>query len=109
MSDRYLYDGAWDLESGIRVERFSHRSIQLSAQTITTRLFYDLIAADGAVRRRTTSYLMRYVHRFELEVLLHAAGFELEGIYGSYALDPLEDDSDQVIVVAHRTANPGES
>jgi len=47
---------------------------------------------------------MRYIHRFEMEGLLDQAGFVLEGVYGSYELDPLEDDSAIMLFVAHRRA-----
>jgi hypothetical protein len=109
MDEHYTFDAEWRLNSGSTVQRFSHRQVDSAEQRITTRLFYDLISLDGAVTRRTTSYVMRYVHRFELEALLSEAGFELEGIYGSYSLDPLEHDSEQLIAVSHRTPNAGEA
>ena len=108
MDDRYAFDAEWSLDKEAVVQRYSHRQLDSAAQTISTRLFYDRIQSDGSVARRTTSYQMRYVHRFELELLLITGGFELEGVYGSYALDPLEHDSENLIVVAHRTANPDE-
>jgi ubiquinone/menaquinone biosynthesis C-methylase UbiE len=108
MDDHYTFDAEWTLDSGSTVQRYSHRQLDSSEQRITTRLFYDLIALDGTVTRRTTSYVMRYVHRFELESLLSEAEFELEGIYGSYSIDPLEHDSDQLIAVSHRTPKAGE-
>jgi ubiquinone/menaquinone biosynthesis C-methylase UbiE len=109
MDDRYTFDASWETASGEKVERFSHRQVDAASQMIHTTLFYDLTAIDGSMKRRTTSYLTRYVHRFEMEGLLSETGFEIEGIYGSYSLDPLERDSDQMIFVAHRTANPDET
>ncbi len=109
MADRYTFDAEWTRNDGSRIQRFSYRHLDTSQQTITTKLFYDEVAPDSALRRSTTEYVMRYIHRFELELLLSIAGFELEGIYGSYSLDPLEQDSEVIIAVAHRTANEGES
>jgi hypothetical protein len=37
-----------------------------------------------------------------MEGLLVEAGFEMEGIYGSYQLEPLDDSSRTMIFVAHR-------
>ena len=108
MDDRYAFDAEWQLDSGDTVQRFSHRQIDPVEQLVTTRLFYDVTGTDGQLTRRATSYRMRYVHRFELELLLLHAGFEIEGTYGSYSLDPLDTDSDHLIVVAHRTANSDE-
>ena len=109
MDDRYAFDGEWQLEDGRVLQRFSYRTLDSSRQRIMTRLFYDHISADGTVHRQSTRYAMRYLHRFELEGLLEVCGFELEGTYGSYSLDPIDHASEQLIVVAHRTANPGES
>ncbi len=108
MDDRYAFDAEWELDSGSSVQRFSNRQIDPIDQIVTTRLFYDLVDQHGNLTRRSTSYQMRYVHRFELELLLMHAGFEIEGAYGSYSLDPISADSEHLIVVAHRTANPGE-
>lgn len=108
MADRHAFDGEWSIEGANTIQRFSFRQIDSSAQIISTRLFYDRASPDGHLTRTTTSYNMRYVHRYELELLLAAAGFEIEGIYGSYGLEPVEHDSEQIIAVAHRTANHGE-
>jgi hypothetical protein len=78
-----------------------------SEQTITTTLFYDRTDAhSGQVTRRVVSYKLRFVHRFELELLLEQAGFAVEAIYGSYDLDPLTDESPQMFVVAQRQLSP---
>lgn len=108
MEDRYTFDSRWTVPSGDRVERYSYRQLDSANQFVTTTLFYDVISASGTVTRHTTSYQMRYIHRFELESLLEGSGFEIEGLYGSYALDPLEHDSEHLIAVAHRTPDPGE-
>jgi ubiquinone/menaquinone biosynthesis C-methylase UbiE len=109
MDDRYAFDGTWQVDNGTRVERFSHRQVDSANQVIKTTLFYDVVSSDSTLRRHTTSYEMRYIHRFELEGLLSESGFELEGIYGSYQLDPIDASSHQIIAVAHRTPNPGEA
>lgn len=109
MDDRYAFDAEWNMNSGNLVQRYSHRHLDSAEQLITTRLFFDVIDESGAIARQTTTYRMRYVHRFELELLLSHAGFELEGIYGSYGLEQYDHEADQIITVAHRTANPGES
>jgi ubiquinone/menaquinone biosynthesis C-methylase UbiE len=109
MDDRVQFDGQWQLHDGQLIQRFSHRQLDSSRQLITTNLFYDRTEPDGSLARTSTSYRMRYVHRFELELLLTTSGFEMEGFYGSYALDQFEQDSDNMIAIAHRTANPGEN
>jgi ubiquinone/menaquinone biosynthesis C-methylase UbiE len=108
MDDRYTFDAHWATDSGSSVERYSYRQLDSASQIVTTTLFYDTISESGIVHRRTASYTMRYIHRFELELLLTLAGFEIEGIYGSYSLDALEHDSEHLIAVAHRTPDSGE-
>ncbi len=102
MDDRLTLDGTWSVPDGSRIDRFSYRRVHPAQQLIETTLLYDQTAPDGTMRRTSTSYQTRYVHHFEMLGLLDDAGFALESVYGSYALDPLEDGSDVMIFVAHR-------
>jgi ubiquinone/menaquinone biosynthesis C-methylase UbiE len=100
-----VWDGSWQLPDGSRLDRFASRSVRPAEQTITTSLFYDQTdPTTGTVRRRTATYALRYIHRFELELLLESSGFELEAIYGSYDLEPLDDESPSMLAVARRRA-----
>lgn len=97
------HDGHWTLPDGSRLDRFATRTVHPAEQTIVVTLFYDRSdPATGVVTRRVAEYTLRYVHRFELELLLERAGFRVEAIYGSYDLEPLRDDSLQMLVVAER-------
>ena len=102
MDDRLTRDGSWQLPGDERLDRFTHRHIFPAEQRVRTTHYYDHVGPAGAVHRTIADYDLRYVHRFELETLLDLAGFAIEGIYGSYALDLLEDDSATMIFVAHR-------
>ena len=99
---RLLHDGTWTLPDSSQLDRFSARRVSPAEQTIETTLFYDRRRPDGTLARNTVTYTLRYVHRFELELLLEVAGFRVEAIYGSYQLDPLEDESPLMFVVAQR-------
>jgi SAM-dependent methyltransferase len=101
MDDRLALDGSWTLEDGSRVDRFSQRRVYPARQLIDTTLILDRSDGDGVVRRSVTSYRTRYIHHFEMLGLLDEAGFVIEGIYGSYELDPFEDSSPVMIFVAH--------
>src|SRR5690606_5833796 len=70
MDDRYTFDASWQLSADRRVERFSYRQLDVAEQTIMTTLFYDLVDVEGNIKRTTTSYSTRYIHRFEMESLL---------------------------------------
>lgn len=102
MDGQLHHDGTWHLPSGERVDRLSHRRLSVTEQRIDTTLYYDRVATDGTVQRHIAEYSTRYIHRFEMEGLLDEAGFVIEGIYGSYQLDPLEDSSSIMLFVAHR-------
>lgn len=102
MDDRFVLDGHWPLPGGGQLVRFSQRRVHPATQLIDSVLFYDHLSAGGELRRTMAAYTMRYLHRFELEGLIGEAGLAIEGIYGDYSLQPLEDGSPQLIVVAHR-------
>jgi len=57
---------------------------------------------SGAVKRATLSVDLRYVFRFEMELLLERAGFSVEGVYGNTDLEPYGMDSERMIFVARR-------
>lgn len=101
MDDRLQHDGGWTLPDGSRVDRFSQRHLSPARQTIETTLFIDRTSPDGTLRHSASSYRTRYIHHFEMLALLEAAGLELEGVYGSYELEPLDDHSPNMIFVAH--------
>lgn len=95
-----VHEGRWATSDGSLIDKFSSRRITSSQQTIATELWYDEIGPSGAVRRFATSYLMRYVHWSELELMLHRSGYTEWQVYGSYELDPYDDGSERMIVTA---------
>ena len=82
------------------VTHFVSWDIDPDAQTIETTHFYDWLSDGEAVRRRRTSFRLRYLERDEVEAALRATGFARSEIYGSAQLDPFEPDSDRMIFVA---------
>lgn len=102
LDDQFRLDGQWVLPNGERIDRMSNSRVHVAEQRIETTLFYDRLLRSGELRRTVTSYVTRYIHRFEMEGLLAEAGFAIEGIYGSYQLEPLDDSSRTMIFVAHR-------
>jgi len=77
----------------------SVRASRAEQVTVDTILF-DLIAADGTVRRRRIEVAMRAIGRYEVEYLLERAGLRLSAVYGDTSLSPYGDESDSMIVVA---------
>ena len=85
-----------------RTMRFYTDEVDLGRQLIHTTYIVDEIDAGGRVRRTLFPFSLRYVFRYELELLLRHAGFEAEAIYGSYDLDEFSGDSEKLIAVARR-------
>jgi SAM-dependent methyltransferase len=82
------------------VQGFSSTVDTPSEQLLSLSLWYDQIDAAGTVRRTLTTMPLRYTYRFELELMMTAAGFRLNQVYGSYDLDPYATDSPNMLMVA---------
>jgi len=62
----------------------------------------DEVDSEGLVRRATIPVSLRFVYRFEMELLLKIAGFTVEAIYGSYDREPFDSHSSRMIFVARK-------
>ena len=100
-----IHEGHWELPSGGEVDKFASRVIRQETQQVETRLWYDRTGPDGTVRRTTSEFTLRWVHRAELELMLELAGFADWQLYGSYELDPFDARSERLIVAAEATAS----
>ena len=77
-------------------------STDLAAQVRVIRSAYELVTDAGAVTKRFVEWPYRYVYRFEAELLLEQAGFEIEAVYGGYAREPFVSDSRTMLMLARR-------
>lgn len=91
-----------DPATGRTVQKFITMRFDHARQIQHIVLLYDEIAEDGAVRRATLTVDLRYVFRFEMELLLEKAGFMVEGVYGSPDMEPYGMESEQMIFVARK-------
>lgn len=78
------------------------RTVDLAEQIMHVTLMYDEVAADGEMRRTLAAFDLRYLWRFEAELLLDKAGYTAEAVYGGWDLSPFANDSDRLILVARR-------
>ena len=85
-----------------RTMRFYTDEVDLGRQLIHTTYIVDEIDPEGNVKRTLFPFTLRYLFRYELELLLRHAGFEVEAIYGSYELDQFSGESEKLIAVARR-------
>jgi SAM-dependent methyltransferase len=87
---------------GDRVDRFVSALYRAATQTVDATWFYDIAVADGTLRRIAVPFTMRLIGRYEIELLLRAAGLTLEAIYADADLTPFHDTAERMLVVAAR-------
>lgn len=89
------------LPTGDRLDKWVVRTHDLAAQSIDTTVMFDVTdRATGLVTRVSDYYATRYIHRYELEHLLHRTGWQIVSLYGSYELEPFDSDSERMLVLA---------
>ncbi|GAB4544322.1 MAG: class I SAM-dependent methyltransferase [Anaerolineae bacterium] len=89
-----------DPGTGHTIHRFYTRRLDLATQTQHITFILDEVDLTGVVHRTLFSFRMRFVYRYEMELLLRTAGFRLERLYGSYDLEPFDGSSEKMIFVA---------
>ena len=98
----YFEDETSDPKTGHTVQWYWRHDIDLAAQMRHLVYVLDEIDETGLVRRTQIPFSLRFVYRFEMELLLKLAGFELDTIYGDYTFDPFDGHSPRMIVVASK-------
>lgn len=89
-------------EKGQTATKFAAMEVELAEQLLQVRLWYDVLSLDGFVRRSSTQLTYRWFYPPELEMLLERAGYEVEGYYGSYDLQPYHADSPLLIALGKK-------
>lgn len=91
-----------DPQSGHTIVKFLARTVDLAEQILHIHHVYDEINSDGHVQRTIAPYELRYLWRFEAELLLEKAGYAIEAIYGDWNMGAFESASERLILVAKR-------
>lgn len=94
--------------TGHTVQWYWRHEIDLAEQMRHLTYILDEIDQEGWVRRAQLPFSLRYVYRYEMELLLRASGFSLETLYGSYDLDPFHSQSAKMIFVARKEEESGQ-
>ncbi|MEM7034017.1 MAG: class I SAM-dependent methyltransferase [Chloroflexota bacterium] len=91
-----------DMVTNNTIQWYVSRRLEVDQQLEDVTFILDEIQEDGILRRGTLSFSLRYVHRFEAELLLSQTGFELQEIYGDYDLSLYDKHSPRLILVAKK-------
>lgn len=89
-----------EAETGHLVMQQSVSHLDRTEQLMEVTWFYDEITDDGTLKRTIVPVTVRYFFAAEITLLLGAAGFEVEDIYGDFDGSPFEDGCPRMIVVA---------
>ncbi len=92
-----------DPATGRPITKFVLRRPQPDEQVDELVFFYDEQDERGYLRRSSVELKLRWFTRFELELLLDSAGWQVDELYGSYELEPYGPNSERIIVIARPT------
>jgi SAM-dependent methyltransferase len=97
------FDKSWtDPASGSTVMKQVIRTVDQAEQLMHITMLYDEIALDGRVQRTVVPFDLRYLWRFEAELLLEKAGFVVETVFGDWDPAPFDSASERLILVARK-------
>ncbi len=91
-----------DPETALVVTKTVAAEYEPASGTVQVRAFFDEGEPGAPPRRWIRHDVLRLVGAEELRDMALAAGFQVEMLAGTYALDPLEAHDDRVILVARR-------
>jgi SAM-dependent methyltransferase len=90
-----------DPQTGRPITKFVLRRPVPAEQLDELMFFYDEQDESGYLKRSLVELRLRWFTRFELELLLQTAGWDIEEVYGGYDLAPFGPTSDRLVLVAH--------
>lgn len=64
--------------------------------------FFDETMADGTIKRTVAPLHLRYIYRYEMQLLLEKAGFIIEDLYGSHDFEEFGASSAKLIYICRR-------
>jgi SAM-dependent methyltransferase len=104
MADR---DAAGELRQVFRAAKAGETHTRYAAswddageQMLRLSLTFETLGAGGSVRQTTAELHLRYLYRWELELLVRLAGFGVVAAYGSYDLEPFSSTGPRIVVQA---------
>jgi len=90
------------------VRRYSSNVPRPATQVLETRFRWEVLEEGRVVDQASTSFPMRWYHRFELEHLLARCGLRVTALHGGFGRAPLEDASPEMVFECRAAPGPPE-
>jgi len=97
-----LADSWINNENSASVLKWSIRTLDIGAQIQDTLFIYEEIFSDGQTRRTLCPFQLRFLWQNEGELMLQAAGFEVEDVWGDFDCNPYDSSSERLIFFARK-------
>jgi SAM-dependent methyltransferase len=91
-----------DETTGAQVIKWVVRTVDWAQQLQETVFIYEETLPDGGSRRTTCPFTLRFLWRHEAELMLQAAGFAVEHVWGDFEGDEYDAASDHLILLARK-------
>ncbi len=98
-----FHQGAWtDERQQIIVSHLIAATSDPDARALHLTHFYDIHPQDGPLRRVVVEHALALLSPGEAELLLESCGFQISHLFGDYDLNPCDETSPRLILVATR-------
>jgi hypothetical protein len=97
IADHWLDD-----TTGAQVVKWVVREVDWAEQLQDTIFTYEETLPDGSFRRTTCPFTLRFLWRNEAELMLRAAGFDVEYVWGGFYGEDYISSSEHLILIARK-------
>lgn len=98
-----LADRWQDEQTGAQVIKWAVRTVDWAEQLQETIFIYDETLLDGSSRRTVCPFLLRFLWRHEAELMLQAAGFTVEDVWGDFEGGDYDAAADHLILLGRKS------
>lgn len=91
-----------DEQTGAQVIKWVVRTVDWAEQVQDTLFIYEETLLDGGSRRTVCPFQLRFLWRHEAELMLQAAGFAVEGVWGDFEGGAYDSASDHLILLGRK-------
>lgn len=89
-------------ETGAQVLKWCVRTVDWAEQLQDTLFIYEEILPDGQIRRTACPFRLRFLWRNEAELMLEAAGFAVEAVWGDFEGSDYGAGAEHLILLARK-------